>query len=135
MRVNIFNHFPFPTLRSICPPSVHRLSQKKHAILKISPLKPSHNINSSGEQLKVLKHFRTINNFDLIGICFRRWKLNTRLRYLTLMFNLVTILSLELTQLCFGENSQCNFYVATNCETVRDAEKKYFLLIARPLRP
>ena len=45
-----------------------------------------------------------------IGICFVRWKLNTRLWYLTLMFNLVTILSLVSTgDLC----KQCK-HIFTN---------------------
>ena len=38
-------------------------------------------------------HSSMANNFDLIGINFVRWKLNTPLWYLTLMFNLVTTLS------------------------------------------
>ena len=36
-------------------------------------------------------------NIDFIGICSMRWKLNKRLGYLTLIFDLVTILSLPTT--------------------------------------
>ena len=99
MKLNLTVKLMFDPLDVVCPPhvdpdvdGVHNLQLVRlfRYTIRFLIIIPQEN----SWKFRKTYIFCMTNNFDLIVICLGRWKLNTRLDYLTLMFNVDTISSL-----------------------------------------